>query len=31
MKQMTDYKNVKLLDFKIHGDNRGGINSFRRK
>lgn len=28
---MTDYKTVKLLDFKIHGDSRGGVNSFRRE
>lgn len=29
MNQMTDNKTIKLLDFKIHGDNRGGINIFR--
>lgn len=29
MKKMTDYKKVKLLKFKIHGDSRGGANSFR--
>ena len=25
MKKMTDYKKVKLLKFKIHGDSRGGL------